>query len=215
MAMEKYWKRRLNNCKRALENNNFGAFIAETPSDAEKVVIGQILPAMDIASVSWGDSLTLYSTSILQYFREKSEINLIETFGEKISRDKSMRRRREAILADLFFTGTNAVVESGMLVNLDMIGNRVGGITFGPKFVVIMVGRNKIVSNLDEAIKRIKNLAAPANAIRHGKKTPCVKTSYCMDCKSPDRICNVWTIHEKSHPKGRINVILINRDLGL
>ena len=213
--MEKYWKRRLNNCKRALENNNFGAFIAETPSDAEKVVIGQILPAMDIASVSWGDSLTLYATGILQYFREKSEINLIETFGQNLSRDKSMRRRREAILADLFFTGTNAVVESGMLVNLDMIGNRVGGITFGPKFVVIMVGRNKIVSNLDEAIKRIKNLAAPANAIRHGKKTPCVKTSYCMDCKSPDRICNVWTIHEKSHPKGRINVILINRDLGL
>ena len=213
--MEKYWKRRLNNCKRALENNNFGAFIAETPSDAEKVVIGQILPAMDIASVSWGDSLTLYATGILQYFREKSEINLIETFGEKISRDKSMRRRREAILSDLFFTCTNAVVESGMLVNLDMIGNRVGGITFGPKFVVIMVGRNKIVSNLDEAIKRIKNLAAPANAIRHGKKTPCVKTSYCMDCKSPDMICNVWTIHEKSHPKGRINVILINRDLGL
>jgi len=213
--MEKYWERRLNNCKRALENNNFGAFIAETPSDAQKVVIGQILPAMDIASVSWGDSLTLYSTGILQYFREKSEINLIETFGEKISRDESMQRRREAILADLFFTGTNAVVESGMLVNLDMIGNRVGGITFGPKFVVIMVGRNKIVSNLDEAIKRIKNLAAPANAIRHGKKTPCVKTSYCMDCKSPDRICNIWTIHEKSHPKGRINVILINRDLGL
>ena len=213
--MEKYWKLRLNNCQRALEKNNFGAFIAETPSDAKKIVIDQILPAIDIESVSWGDSLTLYSTGILQYFKETSEINLIETFGEKISRDKSMQRRREAILTDLFFTGTNAVIESGMLVNLDMIGNRVGGITFGPKFVVIMVGRNKIVSNLDEAMNRIKNIAAPANAIRHGKKTPCVKTSYCMDCKSPDRICNIWTIHEKSHPKGRIKVILINRDLGL
>jgi len=215
MTMEKYWKLRLNNCRHALEKNNFGAFVAETPSDAKKIVIDQILPAIDIESVSWGDSLTLYSTGILQYFKETSEINLIETFGEKISRDKSMQRRREAILTDLFFTGTNAVIESGMLVNLDMIGNRVGGITFGPKFVVIMVGRNKIVSNLDEAMNRIKNIAAPANAIRHGKKTPCVKTSYCMDCKSPDRICNIWTIHEKSHPKGRIKVILINRDLGL
>jgi hypothetical protein len=165
--------------------------------------------------VSWGDSLTLYATGILPYFREKSEIKLIETFGEKISRDKSMERRREAILTDLFFTGTNAVIESGMLVNLDMIGNRVGGITFGPKFVVIVVGRNKIVSNLEEAMNRIKNIAAPANAIRHAKNTPCVKTSYCMDCKSPDRICNIWTIHEKSHPKGRIKVILINRNLGL
>ena len=213
--MEKYWELRLKNCKSALENNNFGAFIAETPSDAKKIVIDLILPEINIKSVSWGDSLTLYATGILPYFREKSEINLIETFGEKISRDKSMERRREAILTDLFFTGTNAVIESGMLVNLDMIGNRVGGITFGPKFVVIVVGRNKIVSNLEEVMNRIKNIAAPANAIRHAKNTPCAKTSYCMDCKSPDRICNIWTIHEKSHPKGRIKVILINQDLGL
>ena len=213
--MEKYWALRLKNCKDALEENNFSAFIAETPSDAKKIVIDQILPEIDITSVSWGDSMTLYATGILQYFREKPEIRLIETFGEKISSNKSMERRREAILTDLFFTGTNAVIESGMLVNLDMIGNRVGGLTFGPKFVVIVIGRNKIVSNLDEAMNRIKNFAAPANAIRHGKKTPCAKTSYCMDCKSPDRICNIWTIHEKSHPKGRIKVILINQDLGL
>ncbi len=215
MAMENYWELRLKNCKDALEENNFSAFVAETPSDAKKIVIDQILPEIDITTVSWGDSLTLYATGILPYFRKKSEIRLIETFGENISRNKSMERRREAILSDLFFTGTNAVIESGMLVNLDMIGNRVAGITFGPKIVVIVVGRNKIVSNLDEAMNRIKNFAAPANAIRHDKKTPCVKTSYCMDCKSSDRICNVWTIHEKSHPKGRIKVILINQDLGL
>jgi hypothetical protein len=215
MAMEKYWDLRLKKCKSALEKNNFGAFIAQTPSDAKKIVIERILPEMDIKSVSWGDSLTLYATDILPYFREKPEIELIETFGEKLSRAKSMERRREAILTDLFFTGTNAVIESGMLVNLDMIGNRVGGVIFGPEFVVIMVGRNKIVSNLEAAMDRIKNIAAPANAIRHAKNTPCAKTSYCMDCKSPDRICNIWTIHEKSYPKGRIKVILINRDLGL
>jgi hypothetical protein len=100
-------------------------------------------------------------------------------------------------------------------LKLDMIGNRVGGVIFGPKFVVIMVGRNKIVSNLEAAMDRIKNMAAPANAIRHAKNTPCAKTAYCVDCKSPDRICNIWTIHEKSYPKGRIKVLLINRDLGL
>jgi hypothetical protein len=215
MAMEKYWDLRLKNCKSALEKNNFDAYVAQTPSDAKKIVIDRILPEMDIRSVSWGDSLTLYATDILPYFREKPEIELIETFGEKLSRAESMERRREAILTDLFFTGTNAVIESGMLVNLDMIGNRVGGVIFGPKFVVIMVGRNKIVSNLEAAMDRIKNIAAPANAIRHAKNTPCAKTSYCMDCKSPDRICNIWTIHEKSYPKGRIKVILINRDLGL
>jgi len=215
MQISKYWERRLSDCKNSLEKNNFDAFIAETPSEAKRIVIDKILPLIDIKSVSWGDSLTLHSTEILEYFRSKSEIKLIETFAENISREKIMERRRKAILADLFFTGTNALVDSGMLVNLDMIGNRVGGITFGPKYVVIMVGRNKIVQNLDEAMKRIKNIAAPQNAIRHSQKTPCVKTSYCMDCKSPDRICNIWTIHEKSYPKGRIKVILINRDLGL
>jgi len=215
MQISEYWERRLSDCKNSLEKNNFDAFIAATPSEAKRIVIDKILPLIDIKSVSWGDSLTLYSTEILEYFRSKSEIKLIETFAENISREKIMERRRKAILADLFFTGTNALVDSGMLVNLDMIGNRVGGITFGPKYVVIMVGRNKIVQNLDEAMKRIKNIAAPQNAIRHSQKTPCVKTSYCMDCKSPDRICNIWTIHEKSYPKGRIKVILINRDLGL
>lgn len=215
MAMEKYWRLRLNNCKEALEKNNFNAFIAQTPADARQIVLERILPGLDIQSVSWGDSVTLYETGILQYFKKKSGIRFIETFSKKISREQSMARRREAILTDLFFTGTNAVIESGMLVNLDMIGNRVGGITFGPKHVVIAVGRNKIVPDLEAAMQRIKNFAAPANAIRHGKKTPCAKTSVCMDCSSPERICNIWTIHEKSHPQGRIKVILINQDLGL
>jgi L-lactate utilization protein LutB len=215
MALNKYWKPRLKDCKAALEDNNFSAFIAETPDEAKGIMTDEILPEIKATSVSWGDSMTLYDTGILPYFKENPEIQLIETFGENISRETSMERRREAILTDLFLTGTNAVTESGMLVNLDMIGNRVGGITFGPKIVVIVVGRNKIVSTLEDAMNRIKKFAAPANAIRHGKKTPCAKTSYCMDCKSPDRICNIWTIHEKSHPKGRIKVILINQDLGL
>ena len=215
MFLKKYWELRLNSCRDALEENNFSAFIAETPADAGQIVIDRILPGINIKTVSWGDSMTLYESGILDYFREKSGIRLIETFGENMPRELSMQRRREAMLADLFLTGTNAVIESGILVNLDMVGNRVGGITFGPENVVIMVGRNKIVSSLDEAMHRIKNYAAPANVMRHGKKAPCAKTSYCMDCNSPDRICNMWTIHEKSYPKGRIKVILINQDLGL
>ena len=75
-------------------------------------------------------------------------------------------------------------------------------------------GRNKIVADLDEAMYRIKNYAAPVNAMRLDKKTPCVTSSYCEECKSPDRICNTWTITEKSFPKGRVKVILINEDLG-
>ena len=200
---QKYWELRLQSCKDALEKNNFEAYIA------------QILPAINVKSVSYGDSLTLFETGVLEFFKKNSKITLIDTFDKKASREEIIERRRNALLSDLFFSGANAVVEFGALVNLDMVGNRVGGMVFGPKWVVIMVGRNKIVSDLEQAMERIKNLAAPANAIRHEQKTPCVKTSYCMDCSSPARICNVWTIHEKSYPKGRIKVILINQDLGL
>jgi L-lactate utilization protein LutB len=210
-----YWELRLQDCKDALEKNNFEAFIAQTPAEAGRIVIDQILPQIDVKSVSWGDSLTLYDTGVLDFFKESPAFNLIQTFDEKASRQEIIERRRNALLTDLFFTGTNAVLESGALVNLDMVGNRVGAIVFGPRCVVIMVGRNKLVSDLEQAMDRIKNLAAPANAIRHEQKTPCVKTSYCMDCNSPARICNIWTIHEKSYPKGRIKVILINQDLGL
>jgi L-lactate utilization protein LutB len=122
--------------------------------------------------------------------------------------------RRQALLVDLFITGANAVTETGKLVNLDMYGNRVAGITFGPKHVVILVGRNKIVGDVEEAMWRVKDYAAPVNALRLEKKTPCVKTSYCEECRSPDRICNTWTITEKSFPKGRVKVILINKEMG-
>jgi hypothetical protein len=95
-----------------------------------------------------------------------------------------------------------------------MYGNRVAAITFGPKYVVVFAGRNKIVSDLSDAMFRIKNYAAPVNAMRLDKKTPCVQSSYCEDCKSDNRICNIWTINEKSFPKGRIKIVLINEDLG-
>lgn len=90
------------------------------------------------------------------------------------------------------------------------------GLTFGPKHVVLFIGRNKIVPTPEDAMRRIKQLAASANAIRHPSfKTPCMKTGECMDCKSPSRICNTWCITEKCFPKGRIKIVLINQDQGL
>ena len=140
---------------------------------------------------------------------------MIDTLDKTISFDEQMERRRRSLLVDFFITGTNAVTEDGQLVNLDMLGNRVAALTFGPRHVVVLLGRNKIVPSLEEAMFRVKNIAAPANAMRLDKKTPCVKTSYCEECKSPERICNTWTITEKSFPKGRVRVVLINQDLGL
>jgi L-lactate utilization protein LutB len=215
-SIEQYYRLKLQNCKTSLENNNFEVFLADNPDSAKNIIIKEILPKLDVKSVSWGDSLTLYSTGILDVLKNNSHFHVIRTFDERASQDEISERRRQALLVDLFFTGTNAVTETGKLVNLDMVGNRVAAVTFGPTYVIITVGRNKIVADVEDAMNRIKDYAAPINAIRHSKfKTPCRKTSHCMDCNSPDRICNIWTITEKSYPKARIKVVLIDKDLGL
>ena len=215
-TLDKYWEKRIEKCRAALAKNNFEPFTAQDPGEALMIIRQEILPTLEIHTASWGDSLSMRATGILEHMEEREDIELIKTFEQGIPREEIIERRRQALLVDLFFTGSNALTECGKLVNLDMVGNRVAALTFGPKHVVVVVGRNKIVSGVDEAMQRIKNFAAPVNAIRHpGLKTPCIKTSYCMDCSSPDRICNTWTITEKSFPKGRVKVIIVNQDLGL
>ncbi|MBN2123113.1 MAG: lactate utilization protein [Deltaproteobacteria bacterium] len=213
--VENYWKIRLADIKRVLEENNFEVYIAEDTGAARRIVEEEILPKMGARSVSWGGSMTFMATGLYDALKTSKDLEVVDAYDRSGGREEMMERRRRSLLVDLFITGTNAVTETGTLVNLDMIGNRIGGITFGPKNVILLVGRNKIVSDLDEAMLRIRNYVAPANAMRLDMKTPCVKTSYCEECKSPDRICNTWTITEKCFPKGRIKIVLINQDLGL
>jgi len=129
----------------------------------------------------------LLSTGLYDVIKESTNVEVLDTYDKTLSPEEALERRRRSLLVDLFLAGTNAVTESGQLVNLDMIGNRIGGITFGPKHVIILVGRNKITTDLDEAMFRVKNYAATVNTMRLDKKTPCAKTSYCEECKSPDR----------------------------
>ncbi|HDI59980.1 MAG TPA: lactate utilization protein [Desulfobacteraceae bacterium] len=214
--LDHFWQLRLETCRQALEANRFEAFVVESPDAARRLFYDTIRPQLEVRSAAWGDSMTLLATGILDDLRRDAGVSFIDTFDPSVPRETLMERRREALLADLFLTGTNAVTEAGQLVNLDMIGNRTGGITFGPRHVVIVVGRNKIVPDLVRAMERVKNYAAPLNAIRHeGWQTPCRETGRCIDCNSRHRICNTWTITEKSYPAGRIKVILVNADLGL
>jgi L-lactate utilization protein LutC len=212
--IENYWKGRLVGVKQALERNNFEAFLADNAAKAKEVVQKEILPKTGAQSVSWGGSLTFTSSGLYDAIKNHPDLEVLDVFDKQRSDEEKSELRRQALLVDLFITGTNAVTETGKLVNLDMYGNRIAAITFGPKNVVILVGRNKIVPDVEEAMFRIKNYAAPINAMRLDKKTPCVKTSYCEDCKSADRICNTWTITEKSFPKGRVKIVLINEDVG-
>jgi len=212
--IENYWRIRLTELKDTLTENNFEVFVAENTEEAKSIALETIIPGIAPKSVSWGGSITFVATGLYDVLKNNNDLNILDTYDKTLSPDESLEQRRQSLLVDLYITGTNAVTETGQLVNLDMIGNRVGALTFGPKNVIILVGRNKIVPDLEEAMFRIKNYAAPVNTMRLDKKTPCANTSFCTDCKSPDRICNTWTITEKSFPKKRVKIILINKDLG-
>ena len=212
--IDEYWKTRLEKVRDNLSGNNFNAFIAEDEEEAVKVVLEEIIPSVDPKVLSWGGSMTYKESGLYEILKNKEGFKIIDTFEPGLKPEDALERRRQALLSDLYITGTNAITEDGKLVNLDMIGNRVGAITFGPKNVIILVGRNKISKNIHSAFDRVRNYAAPVNTKRLNKKTPCTKTASCMDCKSPDRICNSWVITEKSFPEKRVAVVLINKDLG-
>lgn len=213
--IEAYYGKRLEEVAEALRGNHFKAHVVPDAAAAGALVLEKILPESGAVTVSFGGSGTLAATGLPAALAAVPGLSVLDTLDRTLTSEQAYERRRQALLVDLFLSGTNAVTEDGVLVNLDMIGNRACAIAFGPKQVVVLVGRNKIVPDLTAAFTRIKNFAAPANAMRLSKKTPCVATSHCEDCGSPERICNVWTITEKSFPKGRITVICINQDLGL
>jgi len=211
----RFWEYRLNDLKTRLASNNFEVWIAADAADAGKIVRQRLLPQLHPRSISWGGSMTFIASGLYAALADRQDVTVIDTFEKGLAPSESNERRRQSLLVDLFITGSNAVTEDGRLVNLDMLGNRVAALTFGPKNVIVMVGRNKIVGTLEDAMQRIRFYAAPANAIRLDKNTPCFNTGRCQDCNTTDRICNTWTITEKSYPKGRVKIILINEDLGL
>lgn len=213
--IEAYWKIKLEDLKERLEKNNFEVYLAGTVAQLQEIVIDTIIGKLAPRSISWGGSMTFTGTGLYDSLKNRTDVIVLDTFDKSQPPEKLLESRRSALLADVFITGTNAVTEDGQLVNLDMIGNRIAGLTFGPAHVIVLVGRNKVVPGLEDAMARIKDYAAPANAMRLNKKTPCAKTATCHECSSPDRICNTWTITEKSYPKGRVKVVLINQDLGL
>ena len=202
-------------CRNALVANGFDAFIVRNAARASILFFEKILPQLKVRTVAWGDSMTMEKTGILDELSQRKELEIIATFEPGIDRKVLLERRRQALLTDLFLTGSNAVTLDGKLVNLDMIGNRTAPISFGPKKVVIFAGRNKLVPDILAGMDRVRTIAAPLNARRHKMQTPCVSTGRCQDCNSPQRICNSWSLIEKCFPKGRIKIILIDQDLGL
>ena len=164
-------------------------------------------------TVGCGDSVTLEETGVFEYLRNSSF-----TFYDKHRKTLSSEEKRVLYLknfnADTFITGTNAVTIDGKLFNIDGNGSRVAPMIYGPKQVIVIVGTNKIVDTIEDAIHRTRQIAAPLDAKRLLKNTPCVKLGKCIDCNHEQRICNDFVLIAHQFLKDRIKVIFINGDYG-
>lgn len=204
-------------CAQALQKHGFEVQRVPNAEAAGKVLREEITKAAP-KSISYGDSLTVQATGVIDELRNDKSIIFYDGFDHSMTRAERIEIRRQGIVADFFFTGINAISVTGSLFWRDMVGNRIASVAFGPRRVVLLAGKNKIADNSEQAMQRIKEIAAPRNVARRshaGFKTPCAKTGICVDCNSPDRICNSTLILDRCYPKDRILVILIDQELGL
>ncbi len=194
-----------------LTRRRFEASYAPTAAQARDEVVAMI-PAG--STVSRCGSMSLVEMGLWEEVAKIPNVEVIDPFAPGVAQEEAFARRQRGLLADFMITSTNALTLDGKLVNLDGLGNRVAGICCGPKKVILVVGMNKVSPDLDSAIARVKHHAAPINAIRLNRKTPCAETGLCYDCKSPERICNMWSIIEGHLLENRIHVKLVGEDLG-
>jgi L-lactate utilization protein LutB len=201
---------RINRTIEALKKNNMNGYLAK---DKEEIIniIENLIDKGDV--VSCGGSMSLFETGIIEYLRS-GKYEFLDRYKEGLSGEDIGKIYRDSFFADAYFTSSNAITEEGELYNVDGNGNRVAAMLFGPKKVIVVVGVNKIVKDIDEAIKRNREIAAPANAKRLNRATPCAKVGHCMDCNSNERICNEYTIIKRQGNKDRIHVIFLNEELG-
>lgn len=206
---------RLEQCAEALRRHHFQAVVVKDTAEALRVLRAEIEAAAP-QTISFGDSMTMRATGIIDFVRSDARFTLLDGFDASMPRPERLEIRRQALLCDLFITGVNAVTSEGTLHWLDMVGNRIAPVAFGPRKVLLVVGRNKLVDDRTQAEQRIRTIAAPQNIARHpGFRTPCAKTGVCADCNSVDRICNTRMEMLRCYPAGRITVVLIDEDLGL
>lgn len=186
-----------------LEKRNMNGYYVETAAEAKDKALSMIT---DDDLVSWGGSATLDELEI------KNELKNVLN-GTAPTPEESAANRRKAFMADVYLTSTNAITMDGELVNIDKTGNRVAAMCYGPKKVIIIAGVNKITSNEDAALQRVKNEACTANAIRLGINNPCAVTGKCAHCLGQSMCCYT-VVTRASAVAGRMNVILVNEALG-
>lgn len=182
------------------------------PSTKEALNTAMALTAAN-TTVSFGGSMTLTETGILDALRHRNDIRLIDRSLAKTP-EEIKQAYRDSFCADTYFMSTNAITLDGQLVNVDGNGNRVAALIYGPDQVIVIAGMNKVVSTTEDAIARVHDMASPPNCIRLHKNTPCAATGQCAECLGDDCICSQTVITRRSGTVGRIKVLLVGEELG-
>lgn len=208
----KQWhdERMIEKVLKSLENRGFKAYYVSSGEEAVKKAL-TLIPVD--AKIGVGGSMTIRELKLLDKLAERGH-QIIRHDIPGLTLEKQFEIRREELTVDVFLSSTNAITLDGEIVNMDGTGNRVAALAFGPKKVIIIAGVNKIVKDLNSAIWRIENVAAPINAKRLKKNTPCTISGFCMDCSTPDRICNILLILKRKPSLTDYHVILVGEELG-
>lgn len=219
--LSKETKQRIEKTVKNLKANNMDAYFCENKQDACELV-KTLIKKGDV--ISSGGSVTLKQTGVYDIITS-SDYNYLDRSAEGLTKEQIEEVYRKTFSADAFFASSNAITENGELYNVDGNSNRVAALLYGPKNVILVCGYNKIVQNIDEAVDRVKRIAAPSNTVRLNIDTPCGKTGRCIStdnenaelcsgCKSERRICCNYVICAQQRHKDRIKVIIIGEEYG-
>ncbi len=198
--------------QRLIENfrsNHINVEVFDSLEDAKERIL-DVIPAS--LAIGIGNSITLKKMNLSKILNDRGNIVYDKTLAK--TSDESKILKKKSLLADWYISGTNAISTDGHIVNIDHSGNRVAAMLYGPDHVIIVVGINKIVGSLDEAINRAKNIAAPLNAKRAGHHPPCVKLNKCIDCHSNEKVCNSIVIIKGQENKERMRLFIVNEEVG-
>jgi hypothetical protein len=193
-----------------LINNNMAGFFVQN-----RIMLLDLLTKLipESSSVGCGDSITLEETGVFDFLRQ-GNYNFLDKHNPDLTREEKRDIYLKNFTVDTFITGTNAITLDGKLFNIDGNGSRVAPMLYGPNQVIVVAGINKLTEDVDAALKRTRQIAAPLDAKRLGKATPCTSLNRCIDCRHQQRICNDFVLITGQFIKDRIKVILVNETLG-
>lgn len=204
------WKNQAETIIKNLEKRNMEGYFAETKEEAVRIIMERFLTPG--TSVCFGGSMTLKESGLMDAIEQSDCIVYDRTTAKTPEEMRDMKAKM--INSDYFLMSTNAITIDGELVNIDGFANRVSFLCYGPEHVIVLAGMNKVVSGVEDGVRRVRDVASPPNTVRLNKNTPCAVTGRCGDCYSEDCICSQLVITRRSGVKNRIKVILVAEELG-